>query len=312
MGWTDNPIGEIAGALGISDNGENSPTNLKSMASTPYTAKSQNWYRALPYGFRFNSRDGDKWTCYLPLAPENIIVSTHFGTNIIPTLYGTIEEHSEQRYYDIVFSGTTGFMPKYHTPFGGTPEKSLGRKSYKDDKSNVGIDPQLAGGFFQSSIGALNQGLNTVSKMAENFTGVEINSGVTPSASGYMAFHNFYRFLLAYKKDAAGLSSTKKRKKNGHPLTFLNYKDNQQYDCAITKFDLTRSAASPNLYNYKITMRAYNLRDLNDLDEDTGKISERLEDLGLSGVEGSLFQKMKQTSNGAKGIIGVVTGGFGG
>jgi len=311
MGWTDDPIGEIAGAvkgaLGISSGG--SPTNIQTMTNEPYKARVQNWYRALPYGFRFNSRDGKSWTCYLPLAPENIAVSTHFGTNIIPTLYGTLEEHSDQRYYDIVISGTTGFMPRYYTPFKGSTERSLGRTSYKDDKSGVGIDPQLAGGFFQSSIGALNQGLNTLNKMAENFSGVEISSGVDPAKSGYMAFHNFYRFLLAYKKDAAGLTTTKKRSK--HPLTFLNYKDSQQYDCAITKFDLKRSAASPHLYNYTIAMRAYNLRDVNDL-EDAGSSDEILENLGLTGVKGSLFQKMKQTSNGAKGLIGVASGGFGG
>ena len=113
----------------------------------PYIVSMDNWYKALPYGFRFSPRDGSASViCYLPLSPENITVSTHFGTNIIPTLYGTIEEHSEQRYYDIVLSGTTGFAPKYPNvfvagdqPFDEQSSNWRDRRSYADDKSGVGI-----------------------------------------------------------------------------------------------------------------------------------------------------------------------------
>lgn len=316
MGFLDDALDSVTdfakGALGVSDDA--SAFEGDSFNIEPYDHNLSNWHRSLPYGFRHTPRGSkDSFICYLPLAPENINVSTHFGTNIIPTLYGTIEEHSEQRYYDIVLSGTTGFAPKYTAPFkaGGVPAEkaagATGRKSYKDDKSNVGIDPNLAGGFFQKSIGALNQGLNTINKMAENFTGVEVNSGVNPSTSGYTAFHNLYKFLLGYKRDAAGLVSQKGYKK--HPLQFLNYKDNLQYNCAIMKFDLKRSATQPMLYNYTIIMRAYNLRSLSEaLPDDV--VTERLEELGLTGVGGSAFQKLKQTSNGAKGLLGSISGGL--
>lgn len=313
MGFLDDAVDQVtdfaSNALGLSDN---SGVSIADVTSNPYNPDKSNWHKALPYGFRFNPRTGPSLICYLPLAPENIAVSTHFGTNIIPTLYGTIEEHSEQRYYDIVISGTTGFAPKYSTPFkeGGQPvdkkNNFTGRKSYKDEKV-AGIDPNLAGGFFQKSIGALNQGLNTITNMAENFTGVQINSGINPQTSGYIAFHNLYRYLLAYKKDAAGLNGRTGYKQ--HPLTFLNYKDNMKYDCAITKFDLKRSATQPMLYNYTIIMRAYNLRDLSEILPDSA-ITERLDDLGLSGVGGSVFQKLKQTSNGAKGVVGAISGGL--
>lgn len=290
--------------------GDNKPVTLESIYETPYKAENTNWYKALPYGFKFTPRNGDAITCYLPISPENIAVTTHFGTNILATLYGTIEEHSEQRYYDIVISGTTGFAPKYVGPFKGDvaniDEKTkkpiiTGRKSYKDSKSEVGLDPNIAGGFMQKTLGAIN-------KMMENFNGVQINSGIKANMSGYIAFHNMYRFLLAYKKDTS--TGTKARK--AHPLTFLNYKDNQKYDCAITKFDLKRSASSPQLYNYVIAFRAYNLQDLKN-DEDMQKaagMNSRLKDLGLDDMKGSLFQKMKQTSNGAKGLIGAFQGGL--
>ncbi|MDQ6989353.1 MAG: hypothetical protein Q9M19_05670 [Mariprofundaceae bacterium] len=297
-------------ALGINSVGPQ--ITVDSVENKPYKPNKSDWHKALPYGFKFNPRQGKSVICYLPLAPENIAVSTHFGTNIIPTLYGTIEEHSEQRYYDIVISGTTGFAPKYTTPFisGTQPQdKKLnltGRKSYKDEKV-AGIDPNLAGGFFQKSIGALNQGLNAIVNMYENFNGTPVLSGVDPETSGYIAFHNMYRYLLAYKRDAAGLNVNTGYSQ--HPLTFLNYKDHIQYNCAITKFDLKRSATQPMLYNYTIIMRAYNLRDIAEsIPDDT--ITKRLQDLGLAGIGGSVFKKLKQTSNGAKGVIGAISGGL--
>ncbi len=66
------------------------PVTLNSMYEQPYKTEPGNWYKPLPYGFRFTSREGSSFICYLPLAPENITISTHFGTNVIPTLYGTI------------------------------------------------------------------------------------------------------------------------------------------------------------------------------------------------------------------------------
>ena len=115
--------------------------------------------------------------------------------------------------------------------------------------------------------------------------------------------------MLAYKADAAGIASTQRYK--AHPLQFLNYKDHQKYDCAITRFDLKRSASHPMLYSYTIHMRAYNLRDLNDGNFEDLELDKRLEALGLNGVDGGLFKDIKQTSNGAKDLING-GGGIGG
>jgi len=327
MGWIDSAIDTVtefasdALGLGSSGTGVSDGSNIfgylyngNTRGWKSYVANSSNWYKALPYGFRLITRDGSSHVAYLPISPENITIKTHWGTNVIPTMYGTVEEHTEQRYFDILISGNTGFAPKYSEPFmdpGSSPAVGS-RASYKDDTSGVGLDPQLAGGFFKKTIGAINQTLNTVNGLAETFTGTQINSGIDPDKSGYMAFHNFYRFLLSYKKDAVGHSSKTARTK--HPLTFLNYKDGQAYDCAITNFELKRDAADPMLYKYSIALRAYNLRSVQNATLDVTE-DDRLGDLGLDGVEGSAFQKVKQTSNGAKGVLGALSGGsniFGG
>lgn len=315
MGFFDSPAeaisSSIQNALGFGE-GSGKKFDIKKALKEPYNIDERvlsNWYKALPYGFKLTPRStpNKPMFFYLPINPNNITITTHWGTTVIPTLYGTVEEHSEQRYYDITISGTTGFAPKYVYPEQGVPELEIGRKSYKDDKSLLGIDPNAAGGFFQNTIGAINQTLNTANSMLENFTGVEVNSGIDPTKSGYIAFHNFYRALLSYKKDAAGIENNKRYKR--HPLTFLNYKDNQQYDCAVLKFDLKRNADDPMLYNYTIILRAYNLVTLTGsaIDE---PLENRLFQLGLDGVEGSAFQKFKQTANGAKGLTGALKGGL--
>lgn len=268
------------------------------------------WYKALPYGFRFTPREDSSISTvllYLPINPSDMTVSTHWGTTVIPTLYGTVEEHSDQRYYDIVISGNTGITPKYTEPVSGFPTPSSGRTSYKDDASMGGIDSGALGGFFQQTIGAINQAIGTVKSAISNFNGVSINTGVQSEQSGYIAFHNFYRTLLMYKKDASGQKGSSRRK--SHPLTFLNYKDNVQYDCAVVKFELKRNSQNPMLYNYTIILRAYNMKTI-EVAGEGDNLEDKMKQLGLDGIEGSAYQKMKQTANAAKGITGVIKGGL--
>ena len=60
----------------------------------------------------------------------------------------------------------------------------------------------------------------------------------------------------------------------------MNYKDNNQYDVSIQQFQLTRDASEPFLYNYNITMRAYNLRNADEA-EIALDVRDRKEALGL-------------------------------
>src|SRR5689334_19686681 len=77
-----------------------------SQGDTTYTLESQNWYSAKPYGFKASLRNGRSVVMFLPINPSNLTISTNFATNMIPTLYGTVEEHSEVRYFDITIEGT--------------------------------------------------------------------------------------------------------------------------------------------------------------------------------------------------------------
>ena len=221
-----------------------------------YTVTPENWYKPLPYGFSFFDRSATRKSTsifYLPILPSNINVTTHFATNIVTTLFGVVEEHSEIRYYDIEIAGTTGIAPKYIE----AKQQGVAADKVTSDgrtiESNPGID---LGGFLPEVTNTINQVKNLASDIGNAVSGggAAAGTGVNVNKTGYMAFHNFYRFLQQYKKDAAGISKLGNTKRNHHPLQFLNYKDGIKYDCAIQTFTLTRSADNPMFYNYNIKL----------------------------------------------------------
>lgn len=290
------------------NNGSNNEGFLSLGAGT-YNLESQNWYTAKPYGFKISLRDGRTVVMFLPISPSNINITTPFATNIIPTLYGTVEEHSDVRYFDITIEGSTGMAPKFVAPYIGGENLEPGNAydfSRKSGRSSTPVASSIsAGGFFAKTLGIANQLKNKAADLLDG--GVKPKTGINAENSGYVAFHNLYRTLLQYKKDASGVSGSQDRQK--HPLTFFNYKDNNQYDVVVERFNLRRSADNPMLYNYSIQLRGYNLRSMSSqVDED---LTRRLQDLGLNGVDSSsILGDIKQLSSGAKGIVGSLVGGI--
>ena len=299
-----------------------------------YTTEPKKWYKAYPYGFAFWEFDGtglsrSPLTFWLPIAPNNINVTTHYATNIITTLYGIIEEHSEVRYYDIVISGNTGIAPKYtttHTPrlgyMDGPARKTFDaawkkvRQTLNPGQPSVGRasfgsadSAGVLGGFLPEVTNTLAAAANLASSIADDLTGGPLNkTGILPEESGYFAFHNLYNFLLKYKADAsksreASIAGSKTRSK--HPLQFLNHKDNIQYDCVPISFTLVRTADNPMLYQYNIKLRAFNLRNVNDGSVDNDDL---LDELGLAGFQTSLFAIMTGIAGKASTLLSGIKG----
>jgi hypothetical protein len=205
-----------------------------------------------------------------------------------------------------MIEGTTGFAPKYVDPAYGKPSEVDSTRSSGRDSFSVSAGLAL-GGFFSKTLGTLSKALDKASDL--------LNGGPKPIAafkdeqSGYVAFHNLYRFLLKYKKDAAGLTQNPIKKRTKHPLTFFNYKDNNEYDVAVVAFSLRRSSDNPMLYNYSIQLRGYNMRTIGGDKIDSG-LKERVAEMGLDGIDGSSFLgDIKTKSNNVKAIIAATVGG---
>lgn len=259
-----------------------------------YGIKEENWYEAKPYGFRHNDV-----IMPLPMAPNNLTVSTGFATNIVSTLYGTVEEHSEVKYYDIVIEGTTGIAPKYYKPIGRINDStsiSHGRKSFS---VSALIKEDTFGGFFKKTLSLINK---AAQKATEIFKEPEIETGVYDYQTGYVAFHNLYRFLLNYKKKVTSNNGS------SESLVFFNYKDNIEYNVVIRNFSLRRSAENPMLYNYSISMRGYNMRPIGEPISAKDKMSKE-EELGLNGVKSSsLLSTIKKKASKARALANLAGG----
>jgi hypothetical protein len=273
-------------------------------ASKIYPLQEANWFKALPYCFQFKDKFNGVHRFYLPISPSNITTITPFATNVIPTLYSTVEEHSDQRYYDISIQGTTGIAPQY---YGVNPASYIGdpggRTSFEVYKPLLGGFAAKTESIIKKTVGLAIDAAEAVGLASENPT------GVSPSKSGYAAFHNFYRFLLVYKKEASGSNANGLLPMTSHPLAFINYKDGVEYDCAITHFVLRRSAESPMLYNYEIKMRCYNMRG-SDQGDPAGAVTDIMVKLGLSDINNSIMSKVKNAAGAAKGVVGGLSAGF--
>ena len=279
-----------------------------------------NWYKSKPYGFVFFDRGVNstnftgtgRITFWLPINPSDITVQTHFATNIVTTLYGVVEEHSDIRYYDITISGTTGYSPNYfsHMDASTTKDptstfKSAGRESYQ---AGFLEKISLPGGIGAGAIGAVQQIAGSVTDAVTEVTGGSASkTGVKLNQSGYVAFHNFYRFLLNYKKDGAGLGGAGFTKRKVHPLQFLNYKDGIKYDCIPIGMTLKRSSDNPMLYVYNIKMRCFNLRDVT---ANPGGISTQDDLLAKLGLSQGIFDQFNSGLAAVGNAVGAISSLF--
>lgn len=281
---------------------------LDMLDSNFYIPEAQNWYTAKPYGFKTTTKNNNVFAMFLPISPSNLTISTSFATNMITTLYGTVEEHSDVRYYDIVIEGTTSMAPKFVEPSMGEPSTTTYAAGLRPGRSSFSIAQGITlGGFFSKTLSTINDIKNKAAELQGG--GPKVHPGFTSYNSGYMAFHNLYRFLLQYKKDAAGSTKAGNVKRKSHPLTFFNYKDNNQYDVVVRNFTMRRSVQDPMLYYYTIQLRGYNLRGIKaGIEEDVGQ---RLKDLGLNGVDSSsVLGDIKSLSQQAKSIVASAVGGI--
>jgi hypothetical protein len=280
-----------------------------------------NWYTAKPYGFKLTMRSGRVFTMFLPISPRNINVTTNFATNMIPTIYGTVEEHSDVRYYDIVIEGTTGMVPQF-TDVANSSDVDIAYNNLKQPgRAKFPISSNVAlGGFFSNTLSQVSNLLNQAGKAVQNVGGIfganapKLESAVYTDQTGYTAFHNLYRFLLAYKKDAAGLTIDNQSNPTPyttHPLTFFNYKDGNEYSVVIRSFTLRKSAEDPMMYNYSIVMRGYNMVSSGKGLQQQEDLTRRLQDLGLNGVKSStLLTQIKNVSNAGKAVMGSAANGI--
>jgi hypothetical protein len=285
-------------------------------SNADYKPVLSNWFTSKPYGFRFLPKVGEETVMFLPIGPSNLTITTHFATTIVPTIYGTVEEHSPVRYFDIVIEGTTGMGPKYTVPMSPSETASLNNGTQQAGRSSFSVHTSLstaAAGFFAKTLSVVDKVVSGVSDQI----GRSAKSGLLLDQTGYAAFHNLYRFFLKYKKDVSGtntsdgsIDTTTRDEDRRHPLVFFNYKDNNEYNVVVKSFVLRRDKENPMLYMYSIVLRGYNLKEIGASDR-LGSNKDMLASLGLDGIKGSVFlAEAKKRALGARDILNSVANGI--
>ena len=174
----------------------------KTNPDTGQTSFRHNWYKQKPYAIVFTGRGKGPETFYLPISPSNLSITTHWATNIISTMYGTVEEHSEQRYYDISIVGTTGMSPRYYKPIGFQKLPNDGRVGFPVK----GLIPGGLGGFAKRTQALAEAAIGQASEL---FGDDRPTTGMDLDSTGYVAFHNLYKFLLTYIKESGKITKSK-------------------------------------------------------------------------------------------------------
>lgn len=280
-----------------------------------YNVFDDQWYKSYPYRLEadflpdvLNKIPVGTIGIDLPISPNNLTITTQMATNVISTLYGVVEEHSDIKFYDIVIQGNTGIAPVYFDggKYGGkyvslpNTMSTIGKQSFNNFALNLG-------GFLPEVTGTINQAMKTFSAIKNTigsiFGGDEDGNetGVDNSVSGYKAFHNIYNFLHMYKKSRA--SGNKARSS----LRFYNFKDNNIYDCVPVSFTMVRSADNPMIYNYNIRLRGFNLRPLFSYFRIGKNDANLLEQMGLDGFGGSVFSKITSVASNVNTLANTVS-----
>lgn len=293
-------IDDVKDAVGLGKGKKQTDASPTELYAGLYQPILSNWYTAKPYGFKFTPKGSDSaMVMYLPIAPYNINIQTHFATAVTETLYGVVEEHSPVRYYDITIEGTTGMAPKYVFP------KNDGEQAIASGRSTFivkqVVDPGALKGFFSNTL----ENINTLHNKTAELLGAtpEVPTGIQLDQTGYLAFHNLYRFLLKYKKDVSEGGARE-------GLIFFSYKDNTQYKVILRTMSLRRDREDPMMYMYSITMRGYDLSTLGEKEKNNDKKEEEmLRALGLEGIGAStLLDDIKNKANQARDVLASVGG----
>lgn len=209
----------------------------------------------------------------LPIPPQSLIIKPIIASQVTPTFGGVVEETSQNVLWQINMQGTTGIAPSRDIN-GNAIDRSEVAKNFRETISTTGllagISGQLqsvtakvggaidslisAGGAFRGGdiaggIGNAISAINTLAKPPLPYSG----SGVSEQSNGFTEIQELAKFFHEY-------NDLKHREPRSYRLIFRMFKTNQQWNCIIDDFSIQKSAQSPHLWRYNITMTCWGLQ----------------------------------------------------
>lgn len=297
-----------------------------------------NWHKIYPYQFIVQDTDtttGEGYTKYiytLPIPPDAMSVQMVSASGVTATLGGVVEEVSENVFWNIQLSGTTGSAIGRPVISGLEPDTTIsdtttvathfrpalsttgllaglgaGIQTVVQGVSNV-VSGAMPGSFQPSTLLAPVSGaLSGLTQPPLPYSGSAVSSGGN-SSNGQMEILQLQRFLHAY-------SILKGESADRWRLWFVNNKDNQAFRVIISGgMTVQRSVQEPYLYRYKISMVGWGVTSSNLIaGEDAGKPLDRFQGdlktvntLTLTGIANSTGKLVGTIMGGGKNIAGAL------
>lgn len=184
----------------------------------------------------------------LPIAPQNISISTPAASNLTVTLKGIVEEHNGAPLRNIRISGTTGVFPGKNPGY-FTQAASTGAASPFSVSA-------IAQDLFSNTLSALNQLENTVTGAGSGLAQTSLMTGVSTATdqginnTGYFLFHQLVNFFDQY------LAAKKVRSNKDLYLVFEMQKDDLFYRCSLRNFSFSKRPGTLE-YDYTIDLTGW-------------------------------------------------------
>lgn len=209
----------------------------------------------------------------LPIPPQSMAIRMIPASQATATIGGVVEETSENVFWTIAMSGTTGIgVTRGETGVVGGRNKVA--TQFRDKITTTGLmsGPLAAvngvlskvGGVADAGLGAAAAlGSGDLTGFASGVVGA-INtallpplpyagSGIDRESNGFTEMQELHRFLYTYSK-------LKATNPHNYKLKFRNFKTNQQWDCILQDFQIQQNAQNPMLQRYNIILKCWNVK----------------------------------------------------
>lgn len=241
----------------------------------------QDWHKVMAY--RFTVRAKDKMMHFtLPIPPQSYSARPIFPAQATATFGGVVEEVSSVKFWAIQLSGTFG------TAISRSDADMVNRENqaetFREIMTTTGM---LSGAFAQanktvSKIGgvvdriidgvgnirasapsspsdAIGAALGTVTGAYNDALLPSLpfsNSAVSEQRNGFSETEEFVRFLQMYH-------ALKAKYPDDYSLYFSDYKTDKVWRVVVKEFTPQKSADSPNLYRYSLSMQGWDVQSVN-------------------------------------------------
>jgi len=227
----------------------------------PWDYSGEDWYKVFPYQFSvLNAKTGKRYVYTMPIPPQSLTIKMIPASTATATVGGVVEETSDNVFWVIQMSGTTGTGVSR-----GDLNSTTGARKKMADKFRKKLETTgLLSGVAANLQTLIGKAAGTADALLSGDVIGAVNNALLPQlpysgssvdgkSNGYTEMQELHRFLYTF-------SNLKGVSPDQFLLEFWYYKMGQKWRIVLQDFTMQISAQNPNLYRYNIQLKAWNVR----------------------------------------------------